>query len=470
MGENKHNMNSRVLVVDDEILQRKIISKQLERLDFNVETAESAAEALDYLKNQQFEVVLLDLQMPDMPGLDFLPIIKQMEDAPEVIIITLDDSLASGLTAMRAGAYDYLNKPADFRRLEEVVKKAAEKRKLTGQTASLRDFVGKINEFNSYEATPVKVSKIMREIVEQAEQVAQLDSPILITGESGTGKDVLARHIHRFSKRAPMPLISVNCAALPEALFESEFFGYEKGSFTGANQTKRGLIETADGSTLFLDEIGEMSFSAQAKLLRFLEDGHFRRVGSTREQYSDARLIAATNVDLQKAVSQNRFRLDLYYRLDVIHLSIPPLRERKRDIPALISRFLESYRHEFNKPELVISGEALKKLENYNFPGNIRELKNILERSIALSRNEKIEAEQIILQNSQVSTFKVSYNNELGINLGTSGIGESFIKLEELERDYILAVLRHTNGNRERTASLLGISERTLYRRLSDYE
>lgn len=469
MNENKQNLQPHLLIVDDDVLQRKIISNQFEKLNFNVENAGSVNEALAHLKNKEFEVVLLDLQMPDMSGLDFLPIIKRLEDAPEVVIITMDDSLSSGLAAMRFGAYDYLNKPVDLSRLEEIVKRASEKRKLTRHTASLRDVVGK-NNFNHAETVPVKVSKQMQEIIEQAEQIARLDSIVLITGESGTGKDVLARHIHRHSARAQMPLISINCAALPESLFESEFFGYEKGAFTGANQTKRGLIEAADGSTLFLDEIGELSLAAQKKLLRFLEDRNFRRVGSVRDQYSDVRLIAATNVDLKKAVEENRFRLDLYYRLDVIHLHVAPLRERHKDVPALIDYFLEIYRDKFNKPQLLISDEARRKLEKYNFPGNIRELKNILERSIALSRNEKIEAEQIILQNSQVSTFNLSYNNEMAIHLNSTNSNDSFVKLEELERDYILAVLRHTNGNRERTASLLGISERTLYRRLSEYE
>jgi transcriptional regulator with PAS, ATPase and Fis domain len=316
----------------------------------------------------------------------------------------------------------------------------------------------------------------MRALIEQAETVAGLNSTVLLTGESGTGKDVLARYIHRRSRRAKAAMVSVNCGAMPETLFESEFFGYERGAFSGASQTKRGLIEVADGSTLFLDEIGEMPSALQVKLLRFLENGEFRRIGSTRDLFSDARLIAATNQDLTEAIRENRFRSDLYYRLNVIHLHLPPLRERREDIAPLIRYFLDFYRLQFRKPNLHFAASALEKLESYNFPGNVRELKHIIERASILAADGAIEVEHLHFQKSSETgeTAKSFAADNLFLPDqffdGDNLTDKSVIELEELERRYILSVLNHTKGNRERAATLLGISERTLYRRLRDYE
>ena len=337
-------LSSRVLVIDDEPLQRRIIGRQLAKLGFVPETARNAAEGLEILRSKDFDVVLLDVQMPDASGLDALPLIKNLGDAPEVIMLTLDDSLESGIAAMRAGAYDYLIKPASLDSLEVIIKKAAEKRRLSRQNSTLRDFVK--NKFDQPESVvlPVQASSAMRQIIEQAEAVAALNSTVLITGESGTGKDVLARFIHNRSPRRAAAMVSVNCGAMPEPLFESEFFGYEKGAFTGAVASKRGLLEVADGSTLFLDEIGETPPALQVKLLRFLESGQFRRVGSVRDLYADARIIAATNQELTTAIRENRFRADLFYRLNVIELHIPPLRSRSADLFALIDYFLELFR------------------------------------------------------------------------------------------------------------------------------
>lgn len=317
----------------------------------------------------------------------------------------------------------------------------------------------------------------MRRISEQAEIVARLNSTVLITGESGTGKDVLARYIHNHSARARAAMVSVNCGALPETLFESEVFGYEKGAFSGANQTKHGLIEVADGSTLFLDEIGEMPLNLQVKLLRFLENGEFRRVGATRDLFSDTRLIAATNQDLAAAMRENRFRSDLYYRLNVIHLHLPPLRERTADLPVLINEFLDLYRRQFHKPNLDLSAGARRKLESYEYPGNIRELKNIIERAAALALQDTIEEKQIFFPklNPAVNNAPPNPSNnsfaDLEKNLSAPFSSDrEIVALDDLERRYILAVLNYTGGNRERASSLLGISERTLYRRLRDYQ
>ena len=462
---------ARVLVVDDEALQRKIATQQLLRLGFVSAAADNAADALQILQVKDFDVVLLDVQMPNLTGLEALSLIRSLDDPPEVIMLTLDNSLESGITAMRAGACDYLTKPATLATLEVTVKKAVEKRRLTRQNSTLQEFVKSKTKHSKNQPELVNASVSMRQIIEQCDSVAKLNSTILITGESGTGKDVLANYIHEHSLRANAAIVSINCGAMPEALFEAEFFGYERGAFTGATQAKHGLIEVADNSTLFLDEIGEMPLPLQVKLLRFLENGHFRRVGGTRDLYCDTRIIAATNQELTAAISEQRFRSDLYYRLNVIELHIPPLRERPEDAAVLIRNFLDFFRLQFRKPKLQLSAEAAEKLRHYTFPGNVRELKNIIERAAALSAGEVIEAEHIFFQSAGNSLNSNADDSRFRSNdVFDFSNEDSIIKLDALERRYLLAVLRFTNGNRERAASLLGISERTLYRRLRDYE
>ncbi|HWW73895.1 MAG TPA: sigma-54 dependent transcriptional regulator, partial [Pyrinomonadaceae bacterium] len=328
----------RVMVVDDDAVLRKLVTDQVARMGFDSQPAASGEQALDALAKSDFDVVLLDIRMPGLSGLDTLREIRKLEDAPEVIMLTADTSLGTGIEAMRLGAYDYLTKPATLDEIEAVIRKADEKRRLVRQNASLRDAVRQPSEEAG--GSLVYKSRAMEGLVALAETAARADSTVVITGESGTGKDVLARFIHARSARADSPMISVNCAALPETLFESEFFGHERGAFTGATSTKRGLIEAADSSTLFLDEVGEMPLQTQVKLLRFLEEGRFRRVGSTRDREADVRVIAATNRNLAEDVSSGRFRADLFYRLNVISLHVPPLRQRREDIPALASHFL----------------------------------------------------------------------------------------------------------------------------------
>src|ERR687894_2958484 len=382
-----------VLVVDDDALLRKLVTEQLARSGFDSSGAASGEEALAALQATDYDVVLLDIRMNGMSGLDALREIRKIEDAPEVIMLTADTSLGTGLEAMRLGAYDYLTKPATLDEMEAVIRKADEKRRLVRQNATLRAAV-RSPQGEDTSAALVFESEQMRAITGMAEQAARLDSTVVITGESGTGKDVLASYIHARSPRAEQPMIRVNCGALPEQLFESEFFGHERGAFTGATVTKRGLIEAADASTLFLDEIGELAAPMQVKLLHFLEEGRFRRVGSTRDRSADARIIAATNRRLAEDVQQGRFRADLFYRLNVISLHVPPLRERREDIPALVSHFLALYRERFQRPALTLSEEARRKLEAFNWPGNVRELRNAVERAAALSETDEIEAAQ----------------------------------------------------------------------------
>jgi DNA-binding NtrC family response regulator len=455
----------RVMVVDDDAVLRRLITDQTALMGFDSSAASSAEEALEALRKSDFDVVLLDIRMPGLSGLDALREIRRTEDAPEVIMLTADTSLPTGLEAMRLGAYDYLTKPSTLDEIEAVIRKADEKRRLVRQNASLRDAVrapaSDHSSDRSSEDVPALVygGAALEGLVGLAETAARADSTVVITGESGTGKDVLARFIHARSARADSPMITVNCAAFPETLFESEFFGHERGAFTGATATKRGLIEAADGSSLFLDEVGEMPLQTQVKLLRFLEEGSFRRVGSTRDRSADVRVIAATNRNLAEDVGAGRFRADLFYRLNVISLHVPPLRQRREDIPVLIEHFLSLYRERFARPALDLSTEARRRLADYKWPGNVRELRNALERAVALSATDLIEAEQVLP--SQAARAD-------GAQPGADAVAPS--TLEELERQHILRVLEETGGNRERAAAVLGISSRTLYRKLREYE
>ncbi|HWT01272.1 MAG TPA: sigma-54 dependent transcriptional regulator [Pyrinomonadaceae bacterium] len=452
----------RVMVVDDNKMFRDVVADQLNDSNIEAAAAASGEEALQSLGKTDCDVVLLDINMPGISGLDVLRQIRLMEDAPEVIMLTADTSLSTGIEAMRLGAYDYLTKPATLDEMEAVIRKADEKRRLIRQNASLRSVVRQPAASEDELPSFIYESEQMRGVVELAESASRLDSTVIITGESGTGKDVLARFIHARSARSASPLITVNCGAMPETLFESEFFGHEKGAFTGASALKRGLIEAADGSTLFLDEVGDLPLPVQVKLLHFLEQGRFRRVGSTRDQAVDVRVLAATNRHLPRDVRDGRFRADLFYRLNVVSLHILPLRERPADVPALIDYYLTLYRQRFNRPALALSAEARQRLENYSWPGNVRELRNSLERAIALSTSDTIEAGQLMLQGEA--------NDAAGEASQPLAVGASPPTLYELERQHILRVLAEAGGNRERAAAILGISARTLYRKLREYE
>jgi two-component system, NtrC family, response regulator AtoC len=450
----------RVLLVDDDESLRKLMPRQLTRSGFDVATAANGQEAINAVRETDFDVVLLDIKMPGLSGIETLRQIRQIEDPPEIIMLTADNSLSTGLEAMRLGAYDYLTKPSTSEEIEAVVKKAEEKKRIIQQNVRLRAVVRRPFEEHTGPNLIYK-SEAIKTLITQAEAAAKLDTTILITGESGTGKDVLANYIHANSGRAESPMIGVNCGAMPESLFESEFFGHERGAFTGATTLKHGLIEAADNSTLFLDEIGDMPMPVQVKLLHFLEQGRFRRVGSTRDRGADVRVIAATNRDLAQDINNNRFRADLYYRINVVSFYLPPLRERPEDIPPLVEYFLDVYRERFNRPTLELSTDARRRLESYSWPGNIRELKNTMERAIALSTSNVIEGDQILPKTAQSTGSSQSANPESS---------SAIIPLDELERQHIIRVLGETGGNRERAAVLLGISARTLYRKLREYE
>ena len=454
--------NIRVLIVDDDTSLRSFLAERLSHGDFDAVPIGSARESLKVLAESDYDVVLLDITMPDMSGLEVLEQIRKLEDPPEVVMLTADTSLQTGIEAMRLGAYHYLTKPATLDEMEAVLRKAHEKRRLLKQNASLRSVAGPAD--NADEPDMIVESEAMSALVKQAEAAARTDSTVLLTGESGTGKDVLARYIHSMSPRSSGAMIAVNCGALPETLIEAEFFGHERGAFTGANATRRGLLEAADGSSLFLDEIGDLPLMMQVKVLHFLEQGRFRRVGSTKDQNADVRIIAATNRNLPAEVDRQTFRADLYYRLNVVSLHIPPLRERRDAIPRFIDYFLSHYRVRFNRPNLDVSAEAREGLQSYSWPGNVRELRNSLERAAALSHNEVLESPQFpFLITKKLAQPASPQPGSVPADLLT-------MTLEDMEREHILRVLNNRNGNRERTAAVLGISTRTLYRKLREYE
>jgi DNA-binding NtrC family response regulator len=444
----------KILLADDDPVLRKLLPHQLSSADFEVSSVAGGREALSALSEEDFDVVLLDINLPEISGLEILAGVRQREEAPEIIILTADNSLQTGIESMRRGAFDYITKPAAPELIEAIVRKAAEKNSLVKQNRRLRAAVRSQNNISP--GAPVYQSAQMQKIFAQAGIVAKTDTTILITGESGTGKDVLARWVHAQSPRADLPFIAVNCGALPENLFESEFFGHEKGAFTGATAQKIGLIESANGSTLFLDEIGEMPLGIQVKLLHFLEHGSYRRVGATRDRKSDTRIIAATNRPLEEDVKAGKFRADLYYRLNIISFHLPPLRKRKEDIPALIESFLDNLRLKFNRPKLEFSNLAKDTLVGHNWYGNVRELKNTIERAVVLSPSDFIE------EIYGLSDFLK--HESVAPNTGANEL----LPLEEVEKRHIRHILSQVGGKREKAALILGITSRTLYRKLKE--
>ncbi len=444
----------KILIADDDPVLLQLLPAQIESEDFTISTTVNGESVLKALRKEVFDVILLDVNLPDISGVQVLSKIREAEDAPEVIMLTADRSLETGVEAMRRGAYDYITKPAEPEQVKAVIHKAFEKHRLVRQNEKLKTAVRHQNVNSVVE--PVHASASMNEILSQASKVSKLNTTILITGESGTGKDVLARWIHATGHRSDLPLVSVNCGALPENLFESEFFGFEKGAFTGAMKQKTGLIEAADGSTLFLDEIGEMPMTMQVKLLHFLESGMIRRVGATRERSVDVRIIAATNKNLPEEVSNGNFRSDLFYRLNVIAFDLPALRERTEDIPVLIDFFLQLLGQKYQRLNLQLSTSARNALLAHNWQGNIRELKNTLERTVALSSDDLIEEIYGLISQSVQATEN---SNEFRP-----------IPLADIEKRHILDVLEMVGGKREKAATILGITSRTLYRKLKEYK
>jgi two-component system response regulator PilR (NtrC family) len=445
----------RILVVDDERSMRDFMEILLQRDSHEVVSCGSAAEAVLALESDDFDVVISDIRMPGMSGLELLDRVQQLAPETLVILITAHGTTESAVDAMKRGAYDYLTKPCSVDEIRVVVDKALEKRSLASENLSLKR---RLREQTSL-PTMLGKSPRMKEVFELVRQVAPTRANILITGGSGTGKELVARSIHSLSDRQDRPFVTINCGAIPENLLESELFGHVKGSFTGAISHKEGLFEAADGGTLFLDEIGEMPLSLQVRVLRAIQDRTFKRVGGTSDIQVDARILCATNRVLSEEVKRGSFREDLFYRLNVIEVRLPRLSERPEDIPELVRLFVERYATELSRPVHEVEPEVLTILEGYAFPGNVRELENLVERAVTLARGERITADCLppsVLQPVQAE--------------GMPGLPTDGADLNELLADYerglLEAALRRTGGIKKRAAALLRVSFRSFRYRL----
>ncbi len=441
----------KVLIVDDELGTRESL-KMILKKDYEVFLAKDAEEAFAKIKEHSPDLVLLDILLPDLDGLKVLERIKQSDPEIVVIMITATKTVKTAVEAMKLGAHDYITKPFDLDELRLIVSRSISTKALKEENKRLWEEIDKSYSFGNI----IGKSKGMREIYKMIRQIANSKSTVLIMGESGTGKELISRAIHYNSHRKNYPFITINCAAIPETLIESELFGHEKGAFTDAIRTKKGLFEEADGGTLFLDEIGELSLTTQAKILRFLEEKEFNRVGGSKMIKVDVRLITATNKDLPQLVKKGGFREDLYYRINVVPIILPPLRERKEDIPLLVDHFIKKFNEENNKNVKGVRPESLELMMNYEWPGNVRELENLMERVIALTTNEYIEPKEL-----PFSLVNPSKTNGLKESILSGQI--PFLKAEEeFEREVILDALKRSNNVQSHAAAILGISRRIL--------
>jgi DNA-binding NtrC family response regulator len=440
-----------VLVVDDEKPTRVLMERELPQSGCVVVTAQNGEEALEVLSRQDFDVVLLDLKMPGVGGMETLRRLRGSGAAAEVVVLTGHPEVESAIEAMKLGAYDYLTKPFKLSEVEAVLKRAAEKRQLQEENTALRRVVGQGGDGSVI----LGESQAMQSLLEMIERVAVSNAPILILGETGTGKGLMARVIHRASPRADQPFLVINCSAFQDQLLESELFGHEKGAFTGATSAKAGLFEVADGGTVFLDEVAEMSPAMQAKLLQVLDTGELRRVGGTRQRRVDTRIFAATNKDLHQEVRAGRFREDLFFRLDVVSLAVPPLRDRKEDIPRLVEHFLRQFRLPGQQPK-SLPPETLTLLMQYAWPGNVRELANTIERLVLLAPGTIIGPEDL------PSNIRPPADHPAREE-------DAPVPLAEVERISIIRALTYTGGKKAPAARLLGIDVKTLTHKIQRY-
>ncbi len=445
-----------VLVVDDQAAIRESMVITFRREGYSVASAESGEEAIELLQRKPFDLVVTDLRLTGINGIEVLKQSKELFPDTEVVVMTAYGTIEGAVEAIKAGAYDYLTKPFQPEELTLVSQRALERRGLTQRVRLLEEAVRGRHPFEDI----VCASSAMSDVLKMIDQVARLDSTVLITGDSGTGKELAARALHALSPRKDKPLVIVNCGAIPENLQESELFGHSKGSFTGAHIDKRGLFEEAHGGTAFLDEVGELTPMAQVKMLRFLQNGEVRRVGTTTSRNLDVRIIAATNRDLEKSVKEGGFREDLYYRLNVIPIKLPSLRDRREDIPPLAQHFVRRIADRMGASQpLAISPRAMELLMKQPWRGNVRELENIMERAAALDRDGIIGMDDLPFEDAQRSEDRIIERARRGA-----------LTLAELEKEYILEVLAECNSSRKNTASRLGITTATLWRKLKQYE
>ncbi|WP_455382808.1 sigma-54-dependent transcriptional regulator [Salinispira pacifica] len=446
-------MKFNVLVVDDEKNIREGLGRALELDGHNVLLAADGEEALSYVNDEDVDLVIADLKMPRLSGEELLRSVAGSHPTVPVIILTGHGTIETAVRAMRDGAYDFLTKPVNLDRLSLLVKRALQTRELVLQHRALQDELSKQRQFRNI----IGKSSAMRRIFEVVQQVAPTKASVLITGESGVGKELIADAIHNLSQRGEKPFIKVHCAALSESLLESELFGHEKGAFTGAIARKRGRFELSHTGSIFLDEIGEINQAVQIKILRVLQDKKFERVGGEETIEVDVRIISATNKDLREEIARGSFREDLYYRLNVVNIHIPPLRERKEDIPLLIAAFLKEFSQENGKQIEGVDPKARSALYNYSWPGNVRELRNCIESAVVMSKGNIITIDEL------PPTVGVDTDdNYIKIDLGSS--------LADAEREIIRNTLSLNKGNKSKTAEMLGIGRKTLHRKIAEYK
>jgi DNA-binding NtrC family response regulator len=439
--------------VDDEPGEREGLARLVGQWGYEVETAASGEEALNLVEVQHPAVVVTDLVLPEMDGLTLLQKLRETGRPPTVLLVTGHATVESAVEAMRHGAFDYLTKPVDTTRLQVLLEKAIEQESLSREVSLLRHQLRQKGSFGQL----VGQSKGMHEVYRWIELAATSTAPVLVYGESGTGKELVARTIHDLSNRRSKPFVAINCAAIPETLIESELFGHERGAFTGATERRLGCFELADQGTLFLDEIAEMDNSTQAKLLRVLQEGNFRRVGGKVEIQVDVRIIAATNRVPTEAMAQGQLREDLFYRLNVFQVRLPALRERREDIPLLARAFIEDFNRQDNRQMRGVAPDTEKALERYGWPGNVRELRNVIQRAVVLGGSGLIEIDHL--------PDNVLRATEPARPAGASSI----VPIREMEREAILRALGETSGDKRRAAALLGVSLKTLYNKLAKY-
>ena len=444
-------MTDKILVVDDDQGIRFFLGEALTKKGYQVDSATSAEAAISKIKQDAFSLILLDVRLPGMSGIDAIRKIHELEPRAPIIVMTAYGSKDLAVRAVQEGAYDFLTKPIKLDEFIIILKRALEKRRLLIEVSRLEDKIKKKYKFENI----VGSSGCMQEVFAMVDKVAETDSSVIIYGESGTGKELIAQALHAHSGRREKSFVKLNCVAIPEGLLESELFGHEKGSFTGAVSQKIGKFELANGGTIFLDEIGDMTLATQAKILRVLQEREFERVGGTKTVRVDVRIITATNKDLQKAVEEEKFREDLYFRLNVVPIYLPPLRERKEDIPPLVEHFLKEARERVKKHMRSVSSDALDMLIEYNWPGNVRELENCIERAAVIASGDLITKECLPIY--------ITSSSEKPEFVSKGSLDEA---LASEEKKLILDALRQTGGVQAKAAKLLGITERSLWHRI----
>ena len=453
-----------ILVVDDELSMRELLEFMLKKEGYQVTVAENGSQAIEMLNQSHYDLLLCDIRLGDMTGLDVLRASRQKQPNTTVVMISAYASTETAVEAMNEGAYDYVPKPFDNEELKHTIAKALDLKTLEHEKQIIEDEMKQNLHFDMI----VGNSPVMLHIYKMIRQVASTRTNVLITGESGTGKELIARAIHKESDRQQKPFVVINCGGIPETLLESELFGHKKGSFTGATSDKKGLFEIADKGTIFLDEIGELSMPIQVKLLRAIQERTFKAVGGNEDIVVDIRIIAATNKQLEKEVIAGNFREDLFYRLNVIEIKLPPLRERKGDLRALAQHFLDKYAREMNKKITKISAYAIDLLNKYDFPGNIRELENLMERSVALSTTNILLPDSLALSIHKRRWIEGIKDRRYDLDEVAHGVALDSI-LEEIERAYMIKALEVSDGNKNKAADLLGISFRSLRYRLDKF-